>query len=222
MGAKPAGYRQSEKLSAEEAQALTLEIADLLSVAYAKVAPLIVRAFRGRAWVAVGCTSWDEYCRENFRGPRMLRFSKAQLTELCADLAGEGMSVRAIGSAFGVGHATAARAVNASGRKPADVIGLDDRRQKRDRELTASRDAHPAGKAEPVTVADLRPAETILLHITMSEQDGLTYVELCDLTGWRDAPVTGALSGLARANRITVGRVRGGHVAWVLADTDVR
>jgi hypothetical protein len=147
MGAiKPAGFRQDAKLTEQEAEALTAEIADKLSAAYRDVAPLIVRAFKGRAWVAVGNTSWDEYCRLNFHGPRMLRFTEDQLTELCAEFADEGMSVRAIGSALRIGHATAARKVRKSEREPADVIGLDGRRQARNRERTEAMAAHPRGK----------------------------------------------------------------------------
>lgn len=220
--AKPAaGFRGVVKLTEAEAEQLTAEIVGKLSAAYREVSSLIVRAFRGHAWNALGYTTWAEYCRAELQGPRMLRFTDEQLTELCAEFAGEGMSVRAIGSALGIGHATAARKVNKSDRRPAEVIGLDDRRQKRDRALSEAKAAHPAGKSRPTVTANLSVAEVIFRHISFSAGDGLTYLELCEITAWRDAPVTGALAGLKRSGRIEPGWVRGGHTAWVETGTDV-
>src|SRR4051794_11809682 len=214
MGAKQAaGFRQAERLTEEAAEALTAEIADLLTASYRQVVPLIIRAFRGRAWAAVGYTSWDDYCRANFHGPRMLRFTDEQLTEMCADFAEAGFGVRAIGSALGIGSATAARKVNKSGRQiPATVTGIDERRESPSSELRAAKPAHPAGKK--IDTANMRPAEIILMHISLSAGEGLTYLELCTITGWRDAPVTGAISTLTRSGKITAGERRDGATAW--------
>ncbi len=232
MVVKPAGFRQdSEPLTAEAAEALTAEIVDILTNGYRKVVPLVIRAFRGRAWNALGFTSWDEYCKETFAGPRMLRLSDEQLTELCVEFADAGMSTRAIGSAAGIGHATAARKLNASKRKPADVIGLDERRQTRDRKRTASKEAHPAGKGlAPGTedtfceagldmaayLATLSKTETALFYVGESGTDGLTYIELCEITGWRGGQATGALSALYRRGLIREsGKSREGCNAWI-------
>jgi hypothetical protein len=215
---KPAGFRGIKALSEEEAEALTAEIVDKLTTAYQDVAPLVVRAFHGRAWNAVGYTTWDDYCRANFHGPRMLRFSEEQLTELCVEFAGEGMSVRAIGSALGIGHATAGRKIRGADkdgeREPAEVIGLDGRRQTRERRRAMA--DHPAGKKMPAP-ANLPAAEVVFMHVSLSGDDGLTYEELCAVTGWRDARVTGALSVLVRAGRIRQDTRRDMHAVWVEA-----
>lgn len=196
MGApKPAGFRGMEKLSESEAEALTAEIVERLTSAYRDVAPLIVRAFRGRAWVAVGNTSWDEYCQLNFRGPRMLRFSDDQLTELCGEFAGEGMSVRAIGSALGIGHATAARKVNKGESRPADVIGLDDRRQRRIRDVTAATVTHPAGSRLALT-------DRIIGVLAAAGERGLTATDVCASVGEPRERVSPALCRLSAARRI--------------------
>jgi hypothetical protein len=196
MGApKPAGFRGTAKLSEAEAEELTAEIVERLTSAYRDVAPLIVRAFRGRAWVAVGNTSWDEYCHLNFRGPRMLRFSDEQLTELCTEFAGEGMSVRAIGSALGIGHATAARKVNKGGDRPAEVIGLDDRRQRRDRTAPAPKAAEPAGKTMALT-------DRIVVALAAAGEQGLTADAVCANVWEPRERVSPALCRLYAARRI--------------------
>jgi hypothetical protein len=149
MGAKPAGFRQDVKaLTAEEAETLTAEITGILTDGYERAIPLVIKAFRGRAWVGCGFTSWDAYCKARFVGARMLRIPPAAFAEIALTYADAGMSVRAIGSATGHSKDTAARALNKSGEKLADVHGLDDRRQKRSRERAESIAAHPAGKAK--------------------------------------------------------------------------
>jgi hypothetical protein len=222
VSARPAGFRQTKPLTADEARALTDEIRGDLSATYLTVAPKIVAAYRGRAWNALGFTSWDEYCKSEFRGPRMVRFTDEQLDDIVNTLAGEGLPSRGIASAVGIGHATAARKTR---NKTGEVISLNGARRKREdnRGRQQAMADHPAGKALPATIdfAGLKPAETILLFIAESGSHGMTYTELCDILKWRDAPVTGALSTLKRTAKITAGWVRNGHVAWVSAGTDV-
>jgi hypothetical protein len=212
---KPAGFRGLKALTEEEAEALTAEIVGKLEAAYRDVAPLIVRAFHGRAWNATGYLSWDDYCRANFHGPRMLRFTEEQLTELCVEFAGEGMSVRAIGSALGVGHATAARKIRRAGHdehQGATVIRLSD-----GAELRRAKAAHPAGKKLAPAPTNMPASEVVFMHVSLSAREGLTYEELCAVTGWRDARVTGALSVLVRAGRIQQETRRDMHAVWVEA-----
>jgi hypothetical protein len=222
MSTKPAGFRQdSEALSPEAAEALTAEIVGVLTGAYDEVVPLVIRAFRGRAWVGCGFTSWDAYCKARFTGARMLRIPRATFTEIALIYADAGMSVRAIGSATGTSKDTAARALNKSNRKPGDVIGLDDRRQKRNREirakvaeetraLYAAMDAHPAGKGEGM------PAWRVVVA-AIEDLETATYVELCDELGWRDGKVTGAISEASRRGAIRPTGERSGNTAWTVA-----
>jgi hypothetical protein len=211
MSTKPAGFRQdSEALSPEAAEALTAEIIDVLTGAYETVVPLVIRAFRGRAWVGCGFTSWDAYCKDRFTGARMLRIPRATFTEIALTYADAGMSVRAIASATGHSKDTAARALNKSNRKPATVHGLDDRRQKRDRDMAAAKAAHPAGKGEEI------PAWRIVVG-AIEDLETATYVELCDALGWRDGRVTGAISEASRRGAIRPTGERSGNTAWTVA-----
>ena len=67
-----------------------------------------VKAFQGRAWVALGYESWDSYCDAEFDGGR-LQLPREQRREVVASLAEAGMSTRAIAAATGMSHMTAAR-----------------------------------------------------------------------------------------------------------------
>jgi hypothetical protein len=214
MGAKPAGFRQDVKaLTAEEAETLTAEITGILTDGYERAIPLVIKAFRGRAWVGCGFTSWDAYCKARFVGARMLRIPPAAFAEIALTYADAGMSVRAIGSATGHSKDTAARALNKSGEKLADVHGLDDRRQKRSRERAESIAAHPAGKAK----AGELPAWQIVVA-AIADVGAATYIELADGLGWRDGRVTGALSEASRRGAITPIGKRGDHMAWQVTE----
>jgi hypothetical protein len=207
-------------LSREEAEALTEEIAGILSDGFERVAPLVVTAYQRRAWLSVGYESWDDYCRGEFRGPRMLRFTDDQLTEIIRELSDAGMSVRGMASAVGVSVGKVHRV--RPERRPDNVISLDGKRRgssgpARDRSMAS----HPAGKAKPVDVAGLAVAESIYVLISLSAGEGMTYREIDSVTNFRESQVTGALSGLKRTGRIVAGWIREGHVAWVAAGTDV-
>lgn len=67
----------------------------------------IVRAFHGRAWIALGYQSWDELCEHEFDGAR-IKLPREDRREVVASLRDAGMSTRAIGAAIGVSHETAA------------------------------------------------------------------------------------------------------------------
>ncbi len=65
----------------------------------------IVRAFQGRAWIALGYSSWDEMCEHEFDGAR-IKLPREERREVVASLSDAGMSTRAIGAAIGVSDGT--------------------------------------------------------------------------------------------------------------------
>lgn len=214
---KAMGFRQdAEALSPEDAEALTSEIAGILASGYEKVVPLVIRAFRGRAWVGTGFTSWDTYCRERFAGSRMLRIPAEAFTEIALTYADAGMSVRSIASATGASKDTAARAINAArkDRKPAKVIRLSDGAEIDTEGMRRAKAAHPAGKRLPAA-AGVPAWQIIVAAVEDAGTDGATCVELADGLGWRESKTTGAISEASRREAITPAGTRAGNVRWV-------
>lgn len=88
-------------LSVDEARALTERIRQTGAVLWAQ----IVKAYQGRAWLALGYDSWDSYCDAEFDGCR-LRLPREDRREVVASLAEQGMSTRAIAAATGINRET--------------------------------------------------------------------------------------------------------------------
>ncbi|WP_270263983.1 hypothetical protein [Kocuria marina] len=122
----------SNLLDTEAARRLTHEITDGLE----NVHGLIVRAWEGQAWRALGYPSWDAWIDENFRGLQ-LRPPREQREEVVQSMRESGMSIRAISSAVDLGRGTVERALsggsgvpNGTPHNPTDeaesaVVGLD-------------------------------------------------------------------------------------------------
>lgn len=87
-----------DDLSAGEARELTDRIRQTLTIGH----DLIVAAFKGRAWVALGYATWDAYCAGEFAEARMIRLDREQRREFVATAHQAGMSTRAIASGLGV------------------------------------------------------------------------------------------------------------------------
>ena len=85
-------------LSADDARTLTDEIRQTLRVGHG----LIIRAFKGRAWTALGYKTWDDYCAGEFNEARMVRLDRDQRREIVAEMHEAGMSTRAIANGLGV------------------------------------------------------------------------------------------------------------------------
>lgn len=104
-------------LTATEARDLTDEIRQTLRAGH----ELIIRAFKGRAWIALGYKTWDDYCAGEFNEARMVRLMPEQRREIVADLRRAGMGTKAIGSALGVSHETARTDIQELGRQGVDL-----------------------------------------------------------------------------------------------------
>lgn len=218
---KAQGFRGSvEMLSADDAVMLTYRIADKLALAYEGVIPLVVKAFRGRAWQAMGYTTWADYCAAEFAGAHMLRLPADGMDAIVADMTAAGMSVRAISAALGVsvGKVHKHRPTVGEG---ATVISLD----KHARQRQASMKRHPSGQAvpEPMPAREEPEAElyaTLTMHekaaLMVDTEGPLTVHELCALTGWKQGTASCALSRAARRGLIRhSGKAREGAGIYV-------
>lgn len=90
-------------LTRDEAVALTNQIASAITIAW----ELIVRAYEGRAWQALGYASWDAYCHGEF-GHSRLSLPAEERRERVRSLREHGLSTRAIAAATGTSKGTVA------------------------------------------------------------------------------------------------------------------
>ena len=95
-------------MDADEARSLTDQIKNGIEVLW----DFIKRAYTGRAWIALGYSSWDEYCDREF-GQTRLRLPREERNEVVCSLRESGLSVRAISSATGLGVGTVHREIEA-------------------------------------------------------------------------------------------------------------
>lgn len=89
------------ELDAKNARLLTDEIKKLVEVLW----ELVVAAYHGRAWVALGYESWDAYCDNEIQSTR-LRLPREERAEVVASLKDSGLSIRAIAAATGASRNT--------------------------------------------------------------------------------------------------------------------
>jgi hypothetical protein len=196
------GFRaQVKAMTREDAEAVTSSITSVLRGGALTVAPLIVEAYRGRAWQSLGYATWDDYCRAEFTGPRMLRIPDDMMTSILAKLTTEGLSVRGRASALGISVGKAHRLSPKMG-EGAQVISLDGKRRNATQKLAASMSSHPAGKALPdkepaVDYGKLPMHEQAALMARECDQ-GVTVHELCAMTGWPQGTASCALSRAAK------------------------
>jgi hypothetical protein len=89
----------------------------------------LVALYKGRAWLALGYSSWDALCDAELDGAR-IALPISERREVVAEMRSQGMSTRAIASAVGVSHMTIHTDLPAVNKfTPAAVVGLDGKRQ---------------------------------------------------------------------------------------------
>jgi transposase-like protein len=111
-------------LTADEARALTEQIQaiqDTLRTGH----ELLVEAYEGRAWLALGYVTWDAYCKSELPELHMLRLDREQRQELVAGMREAGMSTRAIASGLGVSKNTVTKDVSQMGTPAPPTVGTD-------------------------------------------------------------------------------------------------
>ncbi|WP_288781831.1 hypothetical protein [uncultured Kocuria sp.] len=133
-----------EELSPYEAQSITDQIRSNLTSTY----QLIQRAWEQRAWIGMGYESWDAYVHAEFADMSLTPPLERRTAEV-ASMAEAGMSVRAIGTATGMGKSSVARSL-----KEAESQGL----VSKDRETSTGLD----GKKRPAHRPQIEVDDSIL------------------------------------------------------------
>jgi hypothetical protein len=81
------------------------DITDKIKAGVEAVWELITHAYTSRAWVALGYSSWDDYCTNEF-GTSRIRLPREERAEKVLSLRESGLSLRAIESATGISRPT--------------------------------------------------------------------------------------------------------------------
>lgn len=136
-----AGNVEVPALSYADAAELTARIGQALGHAES----LIVEAFVGRAWQAMGYSSWDEWVDAHFGSSPLMTVARLDRPVVVQALSTAGMSTRAIGRALGVGRSTVHR----------ELAGVPDGTPGEDAATVVGRD----GKVYPRQPAAPKPAE---------------------------------------------------------------
>lgn len=91
-------------MDAGKARYMTEEIKSDLSNIWSDIEEL----YAGRAWIALGYESWDDYCREEF-GSSRIKLPSEERREVVSSLRDAGLSTRAIAAATGASKSTISR-----------------------------------------------------------------------------------------------------------------
>ncbi|MEC3953804.1 hypothetical protein VMT65_12260 [Nocardia sp. CDC153] len=84
------------------------ELTDQIKAGAEVLWQLIAQAYLDRVWEALGYSSWDEYCAQEF-GECRVRLPREERREIVASMREIGLSTRAIAAATGVNFATVSR-----------------------------------------------------------------------------------------------------------------
>jgi hypothetical protein len=149
---------------------------------------LLGELYDGRAWVALGLSSWAELVEQELPELRQL-LTVAERRALVVDLRGRGLSLRAAAAPAGVGVATAKAWTDEAGVQLASVTSLD-------------------GRVRPGQVAAApRPRLTnvarAVLVVREAGAEGVTVFELAKRTRLRQAQLSPLLARLAAEGRLT-------------------
>lgn len=153
-------------LSREEAEQLTAAIVTGMS----SIHGLIVQAYQGRAWLALGYQTWDAYCDGRLAGMRPA-IERDERREMVGELRAAGLSTRAIGSALGADARTVRRDLTgANAPVPERITGLDGI----ERPSTRAEPEEPAWTAEELRMASaVRRGEIVVATLREGQHDRL-------------------------------------------------
>jgi hypothetical protein len=109
-------------LTWDDARALT----DRIKVNLGATWELVVDAYLGRAWAALGYKSWGAYCAAEL-DTQYVKLPRDQRMEAVAALYSSGMSLRAVAEATGYSRETVRRDVAGDTNVSAESLGMDGR-----------------------------------------------------------------------------------------------
>lgn len=163
------------ELTPDEAREVTNRIRQLTAMAWT----CIVKAYNGRAWAALGYSTWDAYCETEFDGAR-LRLPREDRQEVVGSLRESGLSLRAIESATGVSRPTIINDLEVVKSLPPEQInGTDGKRyptrdsEPRPEDLTAR-----LSTIERAMLDRIRSGETVVVNMRAGAHEALwVYAE---------------------------------------------
>lgn len=194
-------------LTRDAARVLTQQIRDATVRtldAMSDVEIAIGAAYTGRAWLALGYSSWEDYCSSEFSQTRLWAAADDRQARVHAFRA-SGLSVRAIAAVLGVGRGTAHRDVAAISTVPGGTVDIEDapwgeRQSAESDDLGVGRGKSEGidGKARP----SLRPMPAELLERKLNAAElhagGLRQEEIASRLGISQATVSADLSEMRR------------------------
>lgn len=152
-------------LTPEAARDLTDQIRTGLEGVY----QWIKAAYKGRAWAALGYSSWDDYVTREF-GNLHLRPPREDQTQVIASMRDAGMSVRAIARATQLGNATVHREIEKASGVPNGTPESSVPVQGQDGKSYAPTRTKP--RVDPVDPLDRPVAEAGVTPLDLSERAG--------------------------------------------------
>ena len=182
-------------LSRDAAHVVTEEVrqaAGRMLGALADVNAAVGRAYRGRAWLALGYAGWDEYCANEFSQAR-LWVTLEERHERVSALSQAGLSQRAISAVLGIGKGTVVRELSTAPSGPVDSPTPD-----ASGVLVAPRVEGIDGRTRPALRA--MPEQLLERKLSVAElhSDGLRQEEIAERLGVSQATVSADLSEMRR------------------------
>lgn len=86
---------------------------------------LVIQAYEGGAWLALGYKSWNDYCVKEF-GSQHIAIPREDRNEIVGSLREAGLSLRAISSATGISKDTVARSLTGSSTVANETVDESD------------------------------------------------------------------------------------------------
>lgn len=161
----------------------------------------LIALYIGRAWIALGYTSWDGLCDARFRFRPKLPSTDRQGVVL--DMTEAGMSTRAIAAALGVSHPTVINDQKTAGGQdlpPAPVTGLDGKTYTR---APVPHVAHNSGQNEWYTPSPyLEAARHVLDGFDLDPASSDTAQRLVQADRYYTAATDGIASDWGDAQRV--------------------
>lgn len=198
----------SEEMTADQAR----EFVEHVRASVEDLKDWIIRAVKGRAWIALGYGSWDEMCEAEFDGA-VIRLPREDRREAVASLREAGLSTRAIGSALGISNQTVGRDLSTAPNgavEPQTVTSLDGR------ERPATRSTSPQGEVEdeapPTPEPDVAPAPEPGIWYSgpaeVEQDEPEPADEHAEGDARRDAELDAAMEGTTQRFRANFARAR--------------
>lgn len=153
-------------LDSAQARELTRQIRVALEHSYT----LIIAAYRGRAWLSMGYSSWDAYCQGEF-GSLALQPPREERQAVVLSMHEAGMTTRAIGSALNVSHMTAQRDIQGASAEEFELAPVvtnvtAEMPEQPQRLIGTDGKSYPA----PVPVKDPKPATPSWADVPLSDE----------------------------------------------------